>query len=116
MNDFLLYFLHENIYIMNSFTIYLKNEPVKWTTIIYFSAIILYNIKGSYYDAKLFLEHYRKNETVKQKFENELSAVQHGASINFYKRLVDSCIWPFTLIGNIIPYTVMYFNPKQIST
>lgn len=102
---------------------------------VYVSSLTIFNIIETYRDSKTFLEIYRnhkknitdsnniptiytfnKKHVQSYEFVNILSeweAVKIGAKYNFWERLGDSIIWPYTGISNIIPYIVLKFNKES---
>lgn len=88
----------------------------RYGTIIYLGCILLYNIHISYIDSRTRLLEFRNRKSYHglssevDNIRNEWQAVKFGATENLYMNLYTSIIWPFTLIGNIIPYIVFKIN------
>lgn len=102
---------------MKSLMIFIEQlpKPLAYTSITYFSALLLYNASGSYFNAKQYLKKYRENALSPNErdiMKSEWEAVKYGASVNYYELLLDSIIWPVTLTNNIIPFLVLTLNSK----
>jgi len=102
---------------MKSLIVFIKElpKPVSYTCISYFGFLLLYNVSGSYVNAKQYLKKYRENELLPNErdiMKSEWEAVKYGAHVNYYKLLWDSIIWPVTLTNNIIPFLVLTLNSK----
>jgi hypothetical protein len=102
---------------MKSLIIFIKElpKPVSYTCIAYFGCLLLYNVSGSYVNAKQYLKKYRENALLpyeKDRMICEWEAVKYGAGVNFGQLLWDSIIWPVILTNNIIPFLVLTLNSK----
>lgn len=91
-------------------------NPVKYSTMSYISCAIGYNVIGTYYDSKSHLIKFRKNafddnNIFLKGIKTDLDAVQYGAQVHFWNRLLNSFIWPVTIMKNIIPFFVLGMNP-----
>ena len=90
-------------------------KPFLYTSIAYFSGLLLYNASGCYFNAEQYLKKYRENALSPNErdiMKSEWEAVKYGAHVNCGQLLWDSIIWPVTLTNNIIPFLVLTLNSK----
>ncbi len=98
------------------------SQPIRWSTIAYISCVFCYNVIGTYYDAKHFLNKYRAGEIITStsngtdKIKSEWDAVKYGAKHKSFERLYNSIIWPISTAENIIPAVVLALNPSPVKT
>ena len=99
---------------MSSIIVYLKQlqNPIKYTTLGYLGALVLYNTVSTFTDSKKSLDLHRQNSD-KKKFDSDWEAVKYGAKEHFTERLFDSIVWPVTTIQDFIPYLVLKLNPPK---
>ena len=102
---------------MKTISVFVKEmpRPVRYISMVYITALLLYNGSGSYMDAKEYLNKYRENtlsQNARGEIKSEWEAVKYGASLHSGQRLWDSIIWPVTLTNNIIPWLVLTLNSK----
>ena len=84
---------------------------IRWSSLLYITGGIGYNIFGTYVDSKLYLQKYRNGTINESSVTNEWEAVTYGAGEHAFCRLWDSIFWPIILVTNIIPLIVLTLNP-----
>ena len=79
----------------------------------YWYGIIIYDIVLIYNNSKNKLKKYKNNElniSESSLIKNEWDAAKYGASEFFATNLLESFLWPFNLLSNILPYIVLKLN------
>jgi hypothetical protein len=84
---------------------------IKWSSMLYITSGISYNIFGTYVDSKVYLQKYRNGANCHSSVTNEWEATKFGANENAFERLLDSIVWPFNVITNVVSSIVLTLNP-----
>ena len=86
-------------------------RPIKWSSMVYITCGISYNIVGTYIDSKVYLQKYRNGIECHSSVTNDWEATKFGANENSFGRLWDSIVWPINVITNVVPSIVLTLNP-----
>jgi hypothetical protein len=99
---------------LTNIIVVIQNLPVQHKIIYgYLFGFVVFNIYGCYVDSLKCLNKFRTGNLFSDdKISSELDAAIHGVKLNFCQRYVESVIFPVTVIGNIVPSVVLYFNKK----
>lgn len=89
---------------------------IQFTGGLYLLSIFGVSCYKTYSDSKLYLNKYYEKKLLeyeKKEIKNAWSAVVYGAERYWWKNIVDSIIWPFSLSKDIIPWIVLKLNNSE---
>lgn len=91
-------------------------KPIRYTSIAYVGCVFIYNTFSSYADAKKYLHKYRNNllnDYEEKHILSDWDAVKYGAQELWWERFWYSIVWPISVLENIVPSLVLYWNPSE---